>query len=536
MRRRIETWIGLVAGAIIVLAPQVTLAQQTIISGGPLTAVGISGDLNCSVNHVGDSRGEFFDDTACGTLVAVGGQLFGPSFIPAGGSANPRTAFTPVAQSAVTGSGTGSNPYQIVTTVDLGSTGLRIVETDAYVVGEESYRTDVEIQNGGTSDADVTLYRAGDCFLQDSDFGFGSVDATTGAVACVGTVLDSASGSFVPGDRIEQWLPLSPNSSYQESFYADLWAQIGTQTPFGDTCSCPNLIDNGAGLSWTFSVPAGGAITRSHLTTFSPLGHLPLSTTKDADSDTVVAGAIDGYTITVTNPNAVAVTLDAVSDSLPAGFAYVAGSTQGATTADPSITGNTLTWSGSILVPGAVGANAGTVSLHFLVTVSSVAGGYFNNASAHSEDFTVAPTGDTARVVVGAPSTTTTAAPTTTIAPSTSTSSSTSSTSSTTTSSSSSSTILVTTSTTTTVEPTTTTTLLGCDAFRCGVDGAKVTICHIPPGNPGNAHTLCVGRDALSPHLQHHDDHCGPCTASAGLMRADTARRARSRRHRGTAH
>jgi hypothetical protein len=39
----------------------------------------------------------------------------------------------------------------------------------------------------------------------------------------------------------------------------------------------------------------------------------------------------------------------------------------------------------------------------------------------------------------------------------------------------------------------------------------KVTICHIPPGNPENAHTLCIGSPALDPHVSHHADTQGPC-------------------------
>ncbi len=33
----------------------------------------------------------------------------------------------------------------------------------------------------------------------------------------------------------------------------------------------------------------------------------------------------------------------------------------------------------------------------------------------------------------------------------------------------------------------------------------KVTICHIPPGNPGNAHTITVGAPAMRAHLAHGD-------------------------------
>ena len=39
----------------------------------------------------------------------------------------------------------------------------------------------------------------------------------------------------------------------------------------------------------------------------------------------------------------------------------------------------------------------------------------------------------------------------------------------------------------------------------------KTTICHIPPGNPANAHTLCIGNPAVAAHLRNHGDSLGPC-------------------------
>jgi hypothetical protein len=40
--------------------------------------------------------------------------------------------------------------------------------------------------------------------------------------------------------------------------------------------------------------------------------------------------------------------------------------------------------------------------------------------------------------------------------------------------------------------------------------GAKVDVCHIPPGNPDNAHTITISESAVSAHLDH-GDHLGPC-------------------------
>jgi len=45
-----------------------------------------------------------------------------------------------------------------------------------------------------------------------------------------------------------------------------------------------------------------------------------------------------------------------------------------------------------------------------------------------------------------------------------------------------------------------------------GNGGNKVTICHAPPGNPSNAHTITVGGFAAQAHLIHHDeDTLGAC-------------------------
>jgi uncharacterized repeat protein (TIGR01451 family) len=395
------------------MASAVVLIESTpawaasIVSSGPLTRVEISPDLNCAVDHAGDESPEFFGDTACATLLAANGVLFGPADIPFGDGASPRTSFTPVSQTPVTGSGTDADPYRVVTVVDLGTSGLRITQTDSYVVGEESYRTDVAVQNVGETSTSAILYRAGDCFLQNSDQGFGSADPSTGAVSCVAGV-DDGSGNIVPGSRIEQWFPLSPGSHYDEDFFGNVWSTIGSQQPFADTCTqCPNYVDNGAGLSWGLTVPAGGSVTRSHLTVFSPLGFQPLTTTKSADSETAAAGGPDGYTITIHNPNSTSVSLSTITDTLPAGFGYVAGSSTGATTADPSIEGQDLTWAGPISVP-----SSGEVSIHFGVTVASTPGTFFNNAGGTADGFTVVSTGDTAPITVSGGSTGVPGAPT----------------------------------------------------------------------------------------------------------------------------
>jgi uncharacterized repeat protein (TIGR01451 family) len=125
----------------------------------------------------------------------------------------------------------------------------------------------------------------------------------------------------------------------------------------------------------------------------------PLAVTKTVDDSEVEPGATVTYTITVTNPNTVAVPVDSVSDTLPAGFIYVPGSTTGATTADPSIAGQVLTWTGPFEVPA-----VSSIVLNFQATASVTPGVYPNSADAVAEDgFSVTPSGPTAEVTVTEP-------------------------------------------------------------------------------------------------------------------------------------
>jgi uncharacterized repeat protein (TIGR01451 family) len=124
-------------------------------------------------------------------------------------------------------------------------------------------------------------------------------------------------------------------------------------------------------------------------------GATVLTTTKTADSPTTVAGGTNGYTITISNPSASAVSLASIFDVLPAGFSYVPGSTTGVTTSNPTIASQTLTWTGPFNVPA-----GGNVTLSFDVTVSSTPGQYFNDAGGTVAEGSVEPTGPTAPITV----------------------------------------------------------------------------------------------------------------------------------------
>ena len=323
-------------------------ASATINTPGPLTNIYLSDELNCQVDHLGDASHEFFGDVpgACATFIATGGTLYGPTVLPAGGAAMPRTPYTVVSQTGVTGAGTPASPYTVVSVVDAGVSGLRLTQTDSYIVGAESYRTDVAIANTTGAPVNFILYRAGDCFLQDSDLGFGDLDLATGSVSCRGS-----DDGITPNSRIERWVPRTGGSSAFEAGFNEVWAAIGSQTSFNDTCLCGNYIDNGAGLSWVSSVDPGGTETFTQDTIFSPTGEIAPFITKAAALDEVAAGGQNSYTVTVFNPLGSPVSINTITDHLPAGFAYIPGTTAGGITVNPTVNGQDLTWTGPFDLP-----------------------------------------------------------------------------------------------------------------------------------------------------------------------------------------
>ncbi len=379
--------------------PAAATGQRTpataISSTGPLDEIHLGDDVSTQVEHTEDTSYEVYPPGTIpgdyGTFLVISDQLYAPNFSGHGGTATGSlgsyTALSPVGQSAVGGSGTNIDPYKVITEADVGTTGLRIRETTSYVEGQESYRTDVTVRNLGSTPRTVLLYRALDCYLAGSDHGYGMQEGTV--IGC------SVNPNNDPADRIEQLVPLHAGSHYYEALYSDVWAAIGTHQPFDDTCRCDDLIDNGAGLSWEFSLPGGGEVTRSHLTVFSPEGFAALLTTKTVSNNIATLGQQVTYRIAITNPNSADVVLNSITDTLPVGFSYIAGTTDGVTSAEPSTVGLDLIWTGPFTAPA-----TSSTSLSFDVTVASVTGTYFNLATADAGDVTVADTGPTAPVAV----------------------------------------------------------------------------------------------------------------------------------------
>jgi uncharacterized repeat protein (TIGR01451 family) len=93
-----------------------------------------------------------------------------------------------------------------------------------------------------------------------------------------------------------------------------------------------------------------------------------------------VSGGTAAHTVTVTNTGATAVALDDLSDRIPAGTSYVAGTSRfnGAAVAEPATSGGSLVWTGPFSVP------AGTSrTLTYDLAVPGTAGTYTNSVVGH---------------------------------------------------------------------------------------------------------------------------------------------------------
>jgi uncharacterized repeat protein (TIGR01451 family) len=101
----------------------------------------------------------------------------------------------------------------------------------------------------------------------------------------------------------------------------------------------------------------------------------------DAAPSSVAAGATVAFTVTLSNPSSSpsAVSVDTIDVQLPGGFSYVNGTSSGATSANPSANGQSLTW--QLASPVNVTAGA-SLALSFNATAGTAAGTYNATASA----------------------------------------------------------------------------------------------------------------------------------------------------------
>jgi hypothetical protein len=102
----------------------------------------------------------------------------------------------------------------------------------------------------------VTLYRAVDCYAGGSDIGTGSFDDSSQSAGCV---------HEEPGGAVfqERLIPQTPGAASVEDFYGNVWTGISTQAAFPVSCTCTQMQDTGAGVSWTFALNGATPVSQS---------------------------------------------------------------------------------------------------------------------------------------------------------------------------------------------------------------------------------------------------------------------------------
>ncbi len=332
--RRAARWsrhsilLALVLGGLAVSSTNALADGSVTLPGGPLTvSVGSLGECqssyaNAGVNFfppfgtVGDC-GFFlsFPTAGSGQPTPLKEKVYGFS-----GSAGPglSTVYTAIAQGAPTGSGTTADPYSEVTTFKVRASDSKdyalITLTTTYIAGQPQFTSTYDVQNitgsigtGGLEPATATtLYFhaivAGDLFVNNDDRGTG-VDLA-GPPRFIGGQNNTTG---VLGGFIEAAAPALPWTNFQEGYWDGpeppepripqnngIWNAVRTSATslpvFNETID-PNLMDNGAGVSWdqflTTGLPAG-----QHAT-FSIVNRAQVPTTLNVQpvNQTLTAGA-----------------------------------------------------------------------------------------------------------------------------------------------------------------------------------------------------------------------------------------------------
>ena len=272
---------------------QVSVAPGPMIDGSPLDVITQDG-LAMAVYYNGAYQ--FYRDTDGGTFLTIDGVIYGTT--PAAGGALAPIPFTPVSNSAVSGSGTRADPFTIVTVASAGTTGVQVTQTTTYVNGDFYYGVDWTIANTGSATHEVRAFYAADLYLNfpgnDLDFGYGIYDPASGAVG------------ITSNDRmnIQVLIPFTPVTAYEEASYDTIWSNIGSGSSAGpgmNNTFDPAYTDGGAALQWDRSLAAGASTNIHFHGAFGP------ATEITAPTATPTATGVPAPTATATRVPAVVV-------------------------------------------------------------------------------------------------------------------------------------------------------------------------------------------------------------------------------------
>ncbi len=243
---------------------------------GPYSNIETTKDLRCGRKRSGPAP-VILDVNSCGTWIAFGDRLYGPSNanLTAPWQRPGAIGWTPVSQAEL-GTGSSNDPYKIITRVR-GGRDLLVTQIDSYVNGADRTTTEIRVKNVGTSDERrAAIFSAGDCQQADefsggpSSVGYGwrsERDLTSNAIGCASAPFRGTYTSMNPnpsGNARKVVLPddLHTDSDIPyQSYVANTPTVVASQihaldTPsttdgfFDPDCLCADRADNAMGLSF----------------------------------------------------------------------------------------------------------------------------------------------------------------------------------------------------------------------------------------------------------------------------------------------
>ena len=172
--------------------------------------------------------------------------------------------FTTVSNGPVTGNFTPASPAQVVTVYDAAAVA-RVTQTVLYVAYQKRFNVIYEVQNLSGAPLQFIAGAAADLYIGASDSGTGIfIDGPRRFVGGTNTSSQKVGGlqeftlSRKPGEAAD--VPVPRWASYGEGNYSTITSRLNSFDAFDNTIN-PNLIDNGAGVSWddraTTGLPAG---------------------------------------------------------------------------------------------------------------------------------------------------------------------------------------------------------------------------------------------------------------------------------------
>lgn len=318
-----------------------------ITSAGPLSEIGISKRLRCEVRF--QTLNWWQSPWGCATAAKVDGTEFGLIGVNDEGEVDEDVVsptpeywdgWTPVSQSDVTGTGSRSDPFELVTTVRAADTGVLFTQTDRYVIGDFGYTTSVEVRNTSSQPHQIRLYRSGKCFLDGSEFGYGRLSIESGQVGCM-------ADPVLPTRTIDLVGRTTGASMIEGDGYG--WPMT-LESPIVTRCGCDTYQKNGLLMAWETVLAAGQSRSFVSITALSQTGQDPIPLSITASDDAPSAGDVVTYTVSAQDSTGRGGRIDDLEVQIPPSAHLVSGSVRTVSLADPAVSGSALTFSN----PGAV--------------------------------------------------------------------------------------------------------------------------------------------------------------------------------------